>query len=91
MPTAFPQTFPHLSYFGQFGQSYVVAFVVTAVVDVGVIDDDVDIVVVVAVVVAVVVVGYHWLSLVIIDKEEYLPNPHRIFQILPFSSVRGRL
>ena len=66
-----------------------VAFVVTAVVDVGVIDDDVDIVV--FVVGDIVVDGYHWLSLVINDEEEYLSNPHKIFQVLPFASFRGRL
>ncbi len=66
-----------------------VAFVVTAVVDVGVIDDDVDIVV--FVVGDIVVVGYHWSSLVINDREVCLSNPHTIFQVLPFASVRGRL
>lgn len=66
-----------------------VAFVVTAVVDVGVIDDDVDIVV--FVVGDIVVDGYHWSSLVINDKEEYLSNPHKIFQVLLFAFVRGRL
>lgn len=65
-----------------------VAFVVTAVVDVGVIDDDVDIVV--FVVGDTVVVGYHWSSLVINDREEYLSNPHTIFQVLLFASFHGR-
>ena len=66
-----------------------VAFVVTAVVDVGVIDDDVDIVV--FVVGDIVVVGCHWSSLVINDREACLSNPHTIFQVLLFASFRGRL
>lgn len=67
---------------------YAVAFVVTAVVVVGVIDDDVDIVV--FVVGDIVVVGYHWSSLVINDREEYLSNPHTIFQVLLFAFFHGR-